>query len=384
MEERAPLRGVFGGPAWSLGRVAGIEIAIDRSWILIFLLITFSLASRFALEQQAWSVPQRWSAALIASVLFFASIVLHELGHSLTALRLGVPVRSITLFLFGGVAALDSEPKRARDEIQIAVAGPLVSGALGFGFLALAAWIPFELARAVGSWLGTINLILAAFNVLPGFPLDGGRVLRGIVWAASGSFEKATRVAAASGAFLAYGLMALGALAALAGGQVLGGLWLVFIGWFLLNAARISVAQATLEDILGRVRCGDVMEAIGDRRLAGRESVEDVVHTSVLKRGVRTLYVADPSDRLLGLVTLAELAGTPPERRGLTSIEQVMRPVQTLATVSPDETTWEAFRRMAERNVNQLPVLEGGRLVGSVTRERLLHLVQAGVALRVA
>ncbi len=225
-ELRTP--GVFGGTAWSVARVSGIDVAIDRSWILIFLLITYSLSARFGAEHPEWEAVARWSAALLASVLFFVSIVLHELGHSLTARRFGVSVRSITLFLFGGIARLDSEPERPRDEILIAIAGPLTSVALGVGFLLLAALAPesgrlAELLHTTFSWLGTINLVLAAFNVLPGFPLDGGRVLRGVVWALSGSFERATRSAAAAGSLLAYSLMALGALAALQG-ALLGGL----------------------------------------------------------------------------------------------------------------------------------------------------------------
>ena len=375
------VRGVFGGQAWSLGRVAGIAIAIDRSWILIFLLITFSLGASFAAERPDWLPAGRWVAAVSASLLFFSSIVLHELGHSLIALRLGVRVRSITLFLFGGLAALDSEPRRPRDEILIAVAGPLVSALLGAGFLGLVSWLP-DGPGLVAGWLGRINLMLAIFNVLPGFPLDGGRVLRGVAWAATGSFEQATRLAAASGAFLAYGLMGLGGLAALLGGQLLGGLWLVFIGWFLLSTARLSVAQVELEQVLAPVSCRELVESVADALLDGSESAASVIDTAVLRRGLRTFYVVDPREQLRGLVTLGELAAIPPGERGMTAVESVMRPAQDLVAVTPDESAWQAFRMMAEGRVNQLPVLVDGRLVGAVTRERLIRLVQAGVSLR--
>jgi Zn-dependent protease len=370
-----------------VGRIAGIDLAIDRSWILIFLLITYSLGSRFAAEHAQWEPAATWTAAVFASLLFFTSLVLHELGHSITAIHLGVGVRSITLFLFGGIAALESEPKRPRDEIVIALAGPAVSLGLGFGFMGAASVLPegpriMEVLRSTFGWLGMINVILAVFNVLPGFPLDGGRVLRGLVWSATGSFERATRAAAASGSYLAYALMSLGALSAVLTGQILGGLWLVFIGWFLLTTARMSVTQMTLESILSQVRANEVMEPVTGLCLTGAESVAEVAEASILRRGMRTFYVVDARGGLRGLVTLAEIAATPAERRPLTRVEEIMLPAERLETLDPGETTWAAFRKMAERNVNQLPVLEAGRLLGSVTRERLVGLVQAGVALR--
>jgi Zn-dependent protease len=379
-------RGVFGGTAWSLGRIRGIELAIDHSWLLIFMLITFSLGSRFGVAHPEWSAVASWGAALVTSPLFFASIVLHELGHSLTAQRLGVRVRSITLFVFGGMARLDSEPRRPRDEVLIAVAGPLVSAGLGLGFSAAAAPLNDAAgwgggAGAVLGWLGRINLILAAFNVVPGFPLDGGRVLRGVVWGLTGNFAQATRIAAASGSIFAYFLMATGAVAALFGGQIVGGLWFVFIGWFLLTAARATVGHMLIESMLARVLAGDAMEPVRDACVSGSESVADLVAELVLRTGLRTFYVVDREERLLGLVTLRELAGIPPEARTDTRVDAVMLPAASLAVLAPFESGWTAFRRMADHNVNQLPVVAEGRLVGALTRERLMALVQAGVAL---
>ena len=379
-------RGVFGGTAWSIGRVRGIELAIDHSWLLIFLLITFSLGGQFRGAHPEWSPVASWGAALVTSPLFFASIVLHELGHSLTAQRLGVRVRSITLFVFGGMARLDSEPQRPRDEVLIALAGPGVSVALGLGFTAAAAplldiagW--GGVAGAVLGWLGDINLILAAFNVVPGFPLDGGRVLRGVVWGLTGSFTRATRIAAASGSIFAYFLMATGAAAALFGGQIVGGLWFVFIGWFLLTAARASVGQMLIERMLARVRARDAMESVRGACVSGSESVADLVGEVVLRTGLRTFYVVDANEQLRGLVTLRELARTAPEARAHTRVDAIMLPAAGLALLTPEESGWEAFRRMADRNVNQLPVVANGRLLGALTRERLMALVQAGVAL---
>jgi len=379
-------RGPFGGGAWSLGRISGIEIAIDHSWVLIFLLITFSLQGQFVAEYEGWSRGQAWSAALLTSVLFFASILLHELGHSLTAQRLHLRVKSITLFVFGGLAQLDGEPRRPRDEILIALAGPVVSLALGLVFNAAATALSNgggpETAYAMLAWLGRINVVLAVFNVIPGFPLDGGRVLRGVIWALTGSFETATAVAATSGSFFAYGLIGLGILSALAMGQFIGGLWLAFIGWFLLSAARATVGQMVVERALSGLRCLDAMDRITRACVTGNETVAELAADAVLRHGLRTFYVVDASGRLRGLVTLRELARVPTDERARVRIDGVMVPAERLAVMSPEESAWAALRRMAEAGVNQLPVVEHGRLVGAVTRERLLRLVQARLALQ--
>lgn len=210
---------------WRLGSIAGIELSVDYSWLLIFALVTFSLAQQLAGGGATELGIRVWIAAAAVSIVFFASILLHELGHSLTAQRLGIRVRSITLFLFGGVAELASEARRPRDEILVAVAGPLVSVSLGLIFLGLAGGLGAEggLLGAGLAWLGRINLLLATFNAVPGFPLDGGRVLRGILWAISGDFTRATRVAGACGAIFAWLLIAMGLLAAVLGGSWSGG-----------------------------------------------------------------------------------------------------------------------------------------------------------------
>jgi len=378
-------RGVFGGSAWRLGQIAGIEIAVDHSWLLIFALITFSLGSQFSVVHEDWGGGVVWTSAVVTSLLFFASIVLHELGHSLTAQRLGVGVASITLFVFGGVAQLRSEAKRPRDEVLIALAGPLVSALLGLGFQVLAGALGGGDAGPLGavlSWLGRINLVLAIFNLVPGFPLDGGRVLRGAVWAITGSFERATSVAAGMGSFVAYTLIFLGIATALLGGQLVSGLWLAFIGWFLLTAARATVGQVVVEGILSRVRSADVMEPVGRVSLTGAETVSNLITGAVLRHGDRTFYVVDPAGRLRGIVTLDDLARVEADERTQTSAQAAMTPVEQLHLLHPESTGWEALRTMVDAGVNQLPVLESGRLVGAVTRERLLGVVQAGAALK--
>jgi len=377
-------RGVFGGTSWRLGHVAGIDVNVDRSWILIFVLIAMSLSFQLEAQQADWSPPARWSAALATSVLFFASILLHELGHSLTAMRFGIRVRSITLFIFGGLAQFESDPRRPAHEVLIALAGPLVSALLGIAFLGLSRAIPASgslaaLVVASLSWLGSINLLLAAFNLVPAFPLDGGRVLRGVVWSLTGSFERATRLAAGAGSLFAYTLMGLGALTTVLQGQIVGGLWLVLIGWFLLTASRSAIGALELERHLGGVLVAQVLRQVDTARVTGGESIEEIAREAVFRHGLRTLYVTDSDARLRGLVTLRELVAIPADQRASTRIEAVMVPVERLAVVSAGESCWIALRRMAERGVNQLPVVDGGRLVGEVTRERLVHLVQSGL-----
>ncbi len=362
---------------WRLGRVAGIELLVDYSWLLIFALVTFSLAQQFAAAEGVLGI-DAWFAAALVSLVFFASILLHELGHSLTAQRLGIRVRSITLFLFGGVAELSSEAKRPREEIIVALAGPLVSVLLGLLFLGLAAGVGEAglTGRGLG-WLGRINLLLAAFNVVPGFPLDGGRVLRGVLWSISGDFTRATRVAGACGAAFAWFLMGVGALGAVLGGQLVGGIWLVLIGWFLLSAARATVGQEALQRALARVSVRDTLVPVSGALLSGNESVAEVLDTMVLRQGRRTFFVVDPEGRLRGLVTLRELAQTPPAARDTTLAAQVMLGAEQLAVASPSDSGEAALSRMVELGVNQLPVISDGRLVGAVTREALLGVVRA-------
>jgi Zn-dependent protease/predicted transcriptional regulator len=374
------LRGPFGRPALRLGRVLGIEVGLDFTWIFIFLLITLSLAQKLGADHETWPVAARWGGALAASLLFFASILLHELGHSVTSNALGVPVRSITLFLFGGVASLSKEPERPRDAFLIGAAGPAVSVLLGLAFLLLWAALPAQpltlgVAADVCLLLGQANLVLAVFNLFPGFPLDGGHLLRAAVWAWTGSLERATRVAAAMGALFAMGLIGLGILIAIPGGNLLGGLWLVFIGWFVLSAARGSTAQVVLERGLSALSVGEVVDT--DPPMVSRaSSVADVIAGPVLKQGLRWVLVRD-HEGPVGLVTLHEIKAVPEAERANTPIGQVMRPRARLVTVQLDATLWQALKTLQEAGVNQLPVLDAeGRFVGMLSRERLLGVVR--------
>ena len=263
----------------------------------------------------------------------------------------------------------------------MAVAGPLVSVSLGLIFLGLAGRLGVE-GGLLGAGLARINLLLAAFNAVPGFPLDGGRVLRGILWAVSGDFTRATRVAGACGAIFAWLLIGMGLLAAvLGGGQLVGGIRFVLIGWFLLSAARASVGQEALQRALADIRVRDTLVPVTGSLLSGSESVAEVLETLVLRQGRRTFFVVDPDGCLCGLVTLRELARTPAHVRSQTSVAQVMVPEERLATASPTQSGQSAMARMADLGVNQLPVVSEGRVVGAVTREALLGVVRAHLLL---
>jgi Zn-dependent protease len=374
-------RGILGGSSWRIGRVSGIDIALDQSWLLIFVLISMSVSTQLAAAHADADFAARWGTSLVVACAFFGSIVLHELGHSLVAQSLGIRVRSITLFLFGGVALLESEPRKPLHEVGIALAGPAVSVALSGVFSVLASGAgENSLAGAGLAWLARVNLALGVFNLAPGFPLDGGRVLRGVLWAVTGSFTRATRIASLSGAGIALLLMVAGAAVAFTSRDLISGLWLVFLGWFLLSASRSAVGAMEVERILGSVMVRDVLEPVRHATVSPGATVAELVSAHVLRSGLRTLWVVDPaSQRLLGIVTLRELASLPPEAREATRIESVMLPAARATSVSAGDTALVGMQRLAGACVNQLPVLEDGRLVGALTRERLVGLLQAGL-----
>src|SRR6185436_8100536 len=237
-----------------LGRIFGVEIGLHYSWFIIALLITLSLASQFSLTNPEWSDNLRWGLAIITAVLFFAAIIAHELSHALVAKARGLPVRSITLFALGGVAQIEKEAADAKTEFWMGIIGPITSLVIGAICLAITValgWTPPEFPKrplpAMLMWLGYINIGLGIFNLIPGFPLDGGRVLRGILWWITGNAKRATMIASRVGQFIAFGFIVLG-IARFFGGAGFGGLWIAFIGWFLLNASRESYAQVAITE----------------------------------------------------------------------------------------------------------------------------------------
>lgn len=360
-----------------IATVWGIPIRLHASWFIIFGLLTWSLATGFLPE----AYPQlpgysHWLLGGLTSLLFAASVLLHELGHAWQARRDGVPVRQVTLFIFGGVAEITREPSSAGSEFRIAIAGPLVSLALAgiFGGLYLLDR-PLAMLAAPSEWLARINLTLALFNLIPGFPLDGGRVLRAIVWRATNSPRRATEVAATAGQIVAFGFIAFG-IYTIFQGNLFNGLWLAFIGWFLQNAAASSLAQSTVQEALRGVKVSQVMDT-SVPSVPSFHNLERVVEENILTGGESVFLVTDSiGSSIRGILTLREITNRPRiEWKNLTAAD-VMIPCSRLAPLSPQTELLSALRQMDEAGFAQLPVTEGGEVRGVLTRERVLHYLR--------
>jgi Zn-dependent protease/CBS domain-containing protein len=359
-----------------LGRVWGIPIGLHPSWFLVFVLVTWSLASGyFPAEYPNLSAPAHWLLGAATSLLFFGSVLAHELGHSLVALRYQIPVRNITLFIFGGIAQIAREPRTPGVEFRIAIAGPLTS--LGLAGLFGGLWLldqgnPYLAAPSM--WLARINLMLSLFNLIPGFPLDGGRVLRALVWKIAGSFRKATQVAASAGQLVAFGFIGIGLFTVL-GGNLFNGLWLVFIGWFLQNAAAATYAQSDLQQSLRGVTVGQVMTH--DCPLVSAQlPLDQLVEDHILTGGRQCFLVADAS-RLLGILTLRDVSAVPKASWGQVTTGQAMHSWEQLARVRPGTELLAALQIMDDANVAQVPVVEGDQIAGMLSREQVLRYLRA-------
>jgi len=369
------------GQSVRLTTIRGIEVGLHYSWFIIFFLITFSLTTRFASEHPHWTSTEHYAVGIATSLLFFVSILLHELAHSFVALAKGIPVRTITLFVFGGVAQIGREPDRPMTEFQIAIAGPIASAllAVGFGFASHLAGDQFEHVGALAGWLSSINLMLAVFNLVPGFPLDGGRIFRAVLWHYTGSFSKATRIAAGSGQTVGYALILGGIWMGLLTGNWFSGIWLAFIGWFLLSAAQETVLQVSIRSVLTGVRAEDVM-ARDCPTVSGRMSLAELVQEHILKTGQRCFVVAEGS-RLDGMVTLHQIKAVPQSRWTDVSVGEAMTPSATLRVVAPETPILEVLRTMEGEDINQMPGAQGGRLVGMLTRDHILRVLSAKMEL---
>ncbi|MDZ4854198.1 MAG: site-2 protease family protein [Nitrospirota bacterium] len=369
------------GQSVRLTTIRGIEVGLHYSWFIIFFLITFSLTTRFASEHPHWTTVEHYTVAIATSLLFFTSILLHELAHSFVALAKGIPVRTITLFAFGGVAQIGREPDRPLTEFQIAIAGPIASALLAAGF-----WVVAHLAggqvehlSALAGWLSSINMMLAVFNLVPGFPLDGGRIFRAVLWYFTGNFSKATRIAAGSGQLVGYGIILGGIWTGLITGSWFSGLWLAFIGWFLLNAAQESVLQVSVQSALSGLVAEDIMTR-DCPTVSGRMSLAELVQEHILKTGQRCFVVAEGS-RLDGLVTLHQIKGVSQSRWTDVSVEEAMTPLAKLRLVAPETPVLEVLQAMKGEDINQVPVAKGGQLVGMLTRDHILRVLSAKMEL---
>jgi Zn-dependent protease len=365
------------GSGLRIGKILGIPIYLHSTWVFIFAAITYMIAAQFKQQHPLWTDTQHWTVGVLTSLLFFASVLFHELSHSAVAQHYNIRVVSITLFLFGGLARIEREPSRAIQEFNIAIAGPLASGFLSGGFFGLTLLFPYsQTVGALATWLCGTNAALAVFNLLPGFPLDGGRIFRAIVWGATKSFEKATRVAGASGKMIAYAMILFGAWGVVHGNVQM--LWTVLIGWFILNAAQESVAQMAIRETLAGLSAADVMSKEVPT-VPGHITLEEY-GAEVLRTGRRChLVVSD--DRLVGMMNVHTLNAIPREEWAHSSVQAAMIPRQKILWTSPDEPLLGLLERLLSADVNQMPVVSGAgddapQIVGIVTRDSILRVMQ--------
>ena len=367
--------------SFRLGRILGIPIEVHVSWLLAFILFTVSFTFTFR-QAYSWSTPLTWVVGLATSLLFFVSVLLHELAHSVYARSKGIPVRNITLFIFGGVSQITEEPKTADTEFAMAFAGPLTSFVLAalFGILSLITQTVSEPIAALSGTLAYINALLGAFNLIPGFPLDGGRVFRSILWGLGQNLERATRWASLLGQGIAYLMIIIG-IWQFFSGNTLNGLWLAFIGWFLDNAAQSSYQQVAMQRLLAGHTVREIMNQ-DCTALAPNLTLAELVNEHILATGRRCFPVVE-GDALQGLLTIHNVKQVPREQWATTMVREAMIPADKLKTVTPGQGLWPALQEMTEEGVNQLPVMENRRLVGVLARDNVLSFIRTRAELGV-
>jgi Zn-dependent protease/CBS domain-containing protein len=381
-----------------LGRLFGISLTLDFSWILIFLLITWNLTAMFWQWHPEWGMANL-GVAVAASLLFFASVVAHELGHALVATAWGLPVREIRLFLFGGVSDIEREPPSPLAEFVIAIVGPAVSFVIGLTCVALSGLFlrngdlsdpgaliaGLDPLRTIILWLGPINLIIGTFNLIPGFPLDGGRVLRAALWRITGNLRRATRWASATGQAIGWSFVLLG-IAMLFGARVPffghgtgSGIWLALIGWFLSSAAARSYQGLVVQETLEGVTVNQLMRRSGPEVEA--DTTIGAVVSELLTRAGETVLPVFHDGVLVGLVSATDVRRAPRESWPFTPVVSVMTPREKLVTVSPSDSAASAMKTLVERNVEQVPVIADGQLVGMLDRNAVARWLEMEMAM---
>lgn len=363
--------GLFQG-AWKIGRIMGIPIRVHFSWLIIFGLITWSL-STYYFPQSAPELPasSHWVKGALAALLLFASVTFHELSHSYVAMRYKIPIESITLFIFGGVAQIKGEPPHPGAEFRIAVAGPLSSFFLAVVFYFLAASSAGGV-KALFAYLAQINFIIAVFNLIPGFPMDGGRVLRSIIWKKKKDFFYATQRASGIGQKIALFFIFFGVFSIFAG--MPGGIWLMLIGWFLLTAAQASYQQAGLQQILSGVQVNKLMTK-DIVTLSPSMSLSEAVDGFFLKYGYGGFPVVD-NGRLSGILTLKEVKNISREDWGRVKVSEILLPHDKKWEISPEEYVLKALELMIKEDKGRIIVMDKGSMVGLITRNGIARYLQ--------
>lgn len=376
-----------------LMRIGGVEIRLDWSLLIIVALVTISLGNGvLARWHPEWSALTIWTTAVAAAILLLVSVLLHELAHALVGRRHGIEIKRITLFVFGGMSHLEGEPHAWRAELWMAIVGPIVSlliGGICIGIASAAlagegalAAEPLAAIRELGPgatlmlWLGPVNMVLALFNVVPAFPLDGGRVVRAIIWGATGNFARATRLASVLGQAFGWALIAagvammLGLTVPIFGTGLVGGLWISLIGWFLHNAAIMSYRQAQLGEALAGVRVGEIMKT-EFATVPADLPVQTLVDDYLMSREQRCYPVVDGRE-LSGIVCLDDLRHMRRADWPAARTREIMTPADRLVTMSPGTPANEALTALTNRRVNQLPIVDHGEIKGLLSREDIL------------
>jgi len=368
------------GGSLNLGKIFGIQVRLHFTWFIIFFLVIVSLVS------PDWSQWLSWVIGIITSLLFFASVLAHELAHSLVGRANGVPIKSITLFIFGGVAQMTKEVTKASAEFKMAAAGPACSLAIGGIFGLLWFFIP-NMAEPIASmvlWLFIVNVALAVFNLIPGFPLDGGRVFRSILWRTTGNYGRSTRIAARVGRGIAYAFILGGILIIFLHPFNLSwfdGLWIAFIGWFLDNAASASYRQVQWREALRGLAASQMMTS--DYGVVPPNiTVSQLVQEYVLAQG-HHLFLVSEEGRFKGLLTLQNIKSVPQSNWDTTQVEKIMVPADKLKVASPEQDALNVVEQMDENDINQMPVADGGRIIGLITRDNLLRFFRARTELKI-
>jgi Zn-dependent protease/CBS domain-containing protein len=359
----------------SLGRILGIPVGVDYSWFLVFILFTWTFATGYyPVQFKNWSTLEYWIVGAATALMLFVSVLLHELGHSLVSLRYKIPVRSITLYIFGGISQISTEPSSAWSEFWITIAGPAVSFALAGIFWLLTLVVSgFAPLLALVEYLAYINLILGVFNLIPGAPLDGGGVLMSIVWGVTHNRRNAIYVASAVGTFFAY-LFILYGVFQLLGGNLFNGLWIAFIGWFMLTASRGQVQQEKLKGLLAGHKVAEAMSR-GYTVVEADTTLQYLVDEHILG-GSRRSFVVEKGDEVVGMLTLHHLSKIPKDQWSTTTTAQVMIPTEQLKQIGPNTELWGAIEEMDRDGVNQLPVMEAGQMQGMLTREDIISYLR--------
>ncbi len=366
--------------------VLGIPVDINATWLIAVAIITWSLATTaYPSFFGSWSTFQYWLAGIITTLLLFASVLAHELGHSFVALSQGLKVRGITLLLFGGVSKIQGNATRPRNEFLIAFAGPAVS--LIIGVVLIAWWFNFgpvyadqvKLYHGIIFFTGWMNILVAGFNMLPGYPMDGGRVLRSAVWSFTGDTERATRVAYLVGRVVFYALIGWGAYQII-NGDIVGGIWIALIGWFLMSSARGEMNAQRPTQPIGAVESMDTLRfEVGTATrpmppmIESSWSVEQITHQGLPANPLTSMPVARQGE-LIGFVVRQDLDRVPLERKGSVSVGELMNP-DSLRVISKSDSVKEALRSMDQNRVNQLVVMDNDFVIGIVTREDIVRVL---------